>query len=259
MAAPVVTFYEDDDATELNNSNPLDFGTVDAATTSDEIEFHIHNNKGGSSAVSDMENVRITEVTKNGLSSGDGAANGEEMVEDKWALVRSITNEEVTSTAVGGATTHTLANIRGDILDAPGAPTGTPGSDAGSIAEGTYYYVVVAVDETGETLKGTESSAVVVASPNNQVDLAWTAVTGATGYKVYRTTSSGTYTTPALVGTVETNSLTDTLATPTTGAPLGTATVTYGHQHDAAMKLAVPSDATAGEIESKTRILYQYT
>lgn len=118
MAAPVVTFYEDDDLTELNNSNPLDFGTVDAATTSDEIEFHIWNNKGGGTIVSDMENVRITEVTKNGLSSGDGAANGEEMVEDKWLLIKSLTNSETTFTAVGGATTHTLDDISGAVSGA---------------------------------------------------------------------------------------------------------------------------------------------
>lgn len=259
MPVPVVTYSEDDDETELNNSNPLDFGTVDAAATSDEIEFHIWNNKGGVAAVSDMENVRITSVTKNGLNSGDGALNGEEFVEDKWMLIRSLTNNETEFSAVGGADTHTLANIRGDILDVPGAPTGTPGSDAGSVADGTYYYVVVAVDETGETLKGTESSAVVVASPNNQVALTWPAVTGATGYKVYRTTTSGTYTTPSLVGTVETNSLTDTLATPTSGAPLATATATYGHKHDVEGKLSIPADATAGQVECKTRTLYQYT
>ena len=108
-------------------------------------------------------------------------------------------------------------------VPAPGAPSGVTGG-GGSIADATYYYVLTSTNANGETIKGTESGAITITGGGGvgSVALSWTAVSGATGYKIYRTTTSGTYTTPALITIITsgaTVSYTDILATPSAGAP----------------------------------------
>jgi hypothetical protein len=72
------------------------------------------------------------------------------------------------------------------------APTLTASSTSGSLsANTTYYYEVTAVNAWGESA-GTVQS--VSTGADKTVTVSWTAVTGATGYNVYRTTTSGTYT-----------------------------------------------------------------
>ena len=58
----------------------------------------------------------------------------------------------------------------------------------------TYYYKVTAIDSAGgESAASSEVSATTGAGANTTqtINVSWTAVTGATGYKVYRATSSG--------------------------------------------------------------------
>ena len=96
-------------------------------------------------------------------------------------------------------------------LSSPGQPTvtnvGTPGTT-------TYYYWVSATNAEGETQLGpsqvtTTSNATLNTNNYNQVD--WDAVTGATGYKVYRTptatapSGTGSY----LVGETATTTIND--------------------------------------------------
>jgi hypothetical protein len=66
---------------------------------------------------------------------------------------------------------------------------------------GAKYYRITALNATGET-QGSREIAITVDDTTKRVTLTWTKPTGATGYKVYRTTAQGVYTTPALVATV---------------------------------------------------------
>jgi hypothetical protein len=80
-----------------------------------------------------------------------------------------------------------------DALYHLGAPTGLTVSASGSgsaLLAGTYYYVVTAIDGLGgET---TKSSEVSVVNSGGQVNvLTWNPVNFATGYNIYRSTSSG--------------------------------------------------------------------
>jgi hypothetical protein len=115
-------------------------------------------------------------------------------------------------------------------MTVPTAPTGTPATSGGSMADGTYYYVLTAVDRFGgETIKGTESAAITITggSGNGSVALTWTTLVQAYKYKLYRTTVSGTYTTPALIATLPSNaefSYIDTASAASTGAPPATTT-----------------------------------
>lgn len=260
MADPVVTFYDIDDLNEMDDDeNPDSIGTVSAGSTSAPAQINIWNNKEGVGDVSKMENVRITTVTMNGLSEGDTVVNGKEIVENRIIAVKSLTNGDSNFTNIGGVTTKTLADIRGDKLATPGQPSGTVVDDVGSnLPIGSYYYKVSALDETGETLAGLESSEVVVGAVDKAVDLEWDAVEGASSYKIYRTSTTGVYGSTSLLATVETNSFTDNLASPDTGEPLSSATVTYGHKHMIQRRAEVPTTASAGPMSWKYRVMYSY-
>ena len=105
-------------------------------------------------------------------------------------------------------------------------------SNGGTLVDTTtYYWVVTAVDANGgETVKSNERS-LVIAAPNQTANLSWAApVEGAaavTSYKVYRTTSSGTYGATSLRATVaggSTLSYIDTGGGLSTGTPPGSST-----------------------------------
>lgn len=137
-------------------------------------------------------------------------------------------------------------------LAAPGAPIGTPSASGGSITTGTYYYSLVAQSSLtgGQTVRGTESSAVSVTGPAGSVSLTWTAVPGAVGYLVYRTSTSGTYSSPSYLGFAYTNSYTDTASSPNSGTPTSTDT-----QVQAASKLLINDAYTATGTNSGSSVL----
>lgn len=66
---------------------------------------------------------------------------------------------------------------------------------------GQYYWVITAYNATGETVASLEVTKNVDVT-TKRVTLTWAQVTGASGYKVYRSTVSGAYTTPCLVAMV---------------------------------------------------------
>ena len=76
-------------------------------------------------------------------------------------------------------------------LDTLPAPTLTPTSGGSLSAGATYYYLVTAVNTTawGESA-GTEAHA-QTSSSNKTITVSWSAVSGASGYHIYRGTSAG--------------------------------------------------------------------
>jgi titin len=92
-------------------------------------------------------------------------------------------------------------------------------TDPALASDTTYYYEVTAVDPGGESARSTEASALTApAAPAGltasvtqvHISLKWTASTGATSYKIYRSTSSnGEGSTPLATG-VTTASFVDT-------------------------------------------------
>ena len=102
---------------------------------------------------------------------------------------------------------------------AMGAVTATLAA-GGTLAVGSYYYVVTACKTTGggETVQSAEATATTTAG-NQTINLSWAAVPGAIGYRVYRSTTTGSYLTPALAGNPTTNSFSDAGVTLSAGAP----------------------------------------
>jgi len=261
MVAPVVKMFNSDDTIEFNtDSSPIDFGNVDPGTTGTAVEVHLWNNKGGTQNQSAMQDVRIGIVTRNGYTSGDTVAYGKEIVEGHYMQCKSLTLQEANYSAIGGSIVKTMADIKGSQILAPGKPTGIPQTDlAGLMAVGSVYYRVSAVDESGETLAGVESDEIVVESPDNAVQLSWTAVEGATGYKIFRTVDSGIYNGYSFIGLSASSNYTDRLASPLAGVPLSVATVTFQHSHKASLQPVIPPSITPGSVEFRVRVLYRYS
>jgi predicted secreted protein len=117
-------------------------------------------------------------------------------------------------------------------LAAPGTVTPTPSSSGGTLAAGTYFYKVTATNAAGETIGSPEATTTTTGSTGS-VALAWSAVSGATGYKIYRGASAGA---ESVFFTSATNSFTDVggagtagtvPTTNTSAAPLATAKMAH--------------------------------
>jgi len=109
---------------------------------------------------------------------------------------------------------------------APVITLGATSGTGGTFAPGTYFWVVSAISATGESIVSNELTA-TIASNGTQV-LNWTAIVGATGYKVYRGSVSGAQNIlVASLGTVVT--YTDTgIAGTVTAPPFNTTAFTKG-------------------------------
>jgi large repetitive protein len=100
-------------------------------------------------------------------------------------------------------------------------------------ASTTYYYQISAITPLGESIPTAQASATTTNAAGNNltINLAWTAVPGATSYKIYRSTSSGRFI-QAYLTTVTTNSYVDAgssaaLTAPTFN-PLTASSITVG-------------------------------
>jgi len=101
--------------------------------------------------------------------------------------------------------------LRAVTPDAPFASTapsissfGSASTSGGHLVGGTtYYYEVTSVTGAGESVAGSESSYTPpTGTSTNQITLNWPAVAGATGYKIYRSTTEGGEQLLATVGAV---------------------------------------------------------
>jgi PKD repeat protein len=74
-------------------------------------------------------------------------------------------------------------------------------TSGGALTAGTYKYYVTAINANGETTVSNEIT-ITTATTNLTGALTWGAVTGATGYKVYRTAAAGATGTELLIATL---------------------------------------------------------
>jgi type II secretory pathway pseudopilin PulG len=153
----------------------------------------------------------------------------------------------------GRILTETLIALTSVSVLAPSAaPTLTGSTTGGTLAAATYYYVISAVNATGESAKSTEAN-VTTTGTTSSVGLTWPAVLNATSYKVYRGTSTGTegvyYSVAAPAS--GTPSFTDIGGTTQTGTPLSANTtianlVPTDYFHLVTLALASPTTLNFG-------------
>jgi len=96
------------------------------------------------------------------------------------------------------------AGIMGVALEQLAAPVQSAlatAASGGTITAGTYRYIVTAINASGETTASNEQSIVTTGSTST-VTVTWAAVTGATGYKLYKTAAGGATGTELLYKTV---------------------------------------------------------
>jgi fibronectin type 3 domain-containing protein len=146
----------------------------------------------GCASVSSSGGGKVTTVPS--APAGLSATAGNAQVSLSWAASSGATSYHLKrSTTSGGPYTQVAS------------PSGTTDVDA-SLTNGTkYFYVVSALDSAGESANSAEVSATPSApqtppptpigleatAGNAQVSLSWTASTGASGYNVKRSTTSG--------------------------------------------------------------------
>jgi hypothetical protein len=106
--------------------------------------------------------------------------------------------------------------IAAEVLLPPVATSATPVA-GGALTAGTYKYYITAINSFGETIVSNELTGTTSAG-NLTITLLWAAVTGATGYKIYRTASGGATGTELLLTTV---GLVTTYNDAAVGAPTG--------------------------------------
>lgn len=69
---------------------------------------------------------------------------------------------------------------------ATGQPTGTPSPSGGGLLAGSYYAKIITIDQYGgKSVASVESALVTTTGSTGSIAWAWTAVAGATSYRVY--------------------------------------------------------------------------
>ncbi|WP_224367932.1 glycoside hydrolase family 6 protein [Hyalangium versicolor] len=151
--------------------------------------------------------------------TGLTATSGNQQVALSWAAALGATSYTVKQGTASSGPFATIATVTGTSYTQTGLTNGT-----------TYYFVVSASNSHGESVNtsavsGTPGSQVLsaptsllaTATSYSQINLSWTGAAGATGYKVYRSTSANVAVTATnLVGTSLTTSFSNTGLTPNT-------------------------------------------
>lgn len=99
-----------------------------------------------------------------------------------------------------------MRDVKVSGLTATGSITG------GTLAADDYYYVITATDKYGETQASVQKTGTVASGTTGSVALTWTALDGAAGYRIYRSTTSGDFTSKSFytISSGATTSYTDT-------------------------------------------------
>ncbi|MCK4705404.1 MAG: hypothetical protein KAT90_07995, partial [Gammaproteobacteria bacterium] len=144
--------------------------------------------------LSSLETSASPQVPAPGTPTSLGTIASDANVDLSWNATTGATGYNIYRSTTSGTYSTVLVNT-----------AGTTYSDT-TVSNGiTYYYVITAVNPGGESPNSSEVSASpqvpapvapiglgAIASDAN-VDLAWSATTGATAYNIYRSTTSGSY------------------------------------------------------------------
>ncbi|MBD3232841.1 MAG: flagellar hook-basal body complex protein [candidate division Zixibacteria bacterium] len=156
----------------------IPFGQQEPANATTEVSLANNLDSDATESDASLVSAGTTNVTSVSGTAINGVGGSHNIV---------ITGRNATHSV--GSGTH--AN---ELSDIGTAPTTTINAGGGfNQGAGTYYYYVTAYNDLGETL-GTESAGVTVDPVTDaSVTVSWDEVTGATGYRIYRTETSGDY------------------------------------------------------------------
>jgi hypothetical protein len=155
MAIPVITLL---DSAQTSSVSSWTIGTLKSQVDSDIFEVNVWNNKGGTSAVSDLQSASVTVVAADGSNNSD-------VVTNTWVQVRI--NDEVDA---GSAAVFTKIG--------------------GSTVAALYYKGATGTDKTNQIIKGTTNDGTAANSATNycnckfKVNIPMNAVAGAQTFKI---------------------------------------------------------------------------
>jgi alpha-tubulin suppressor-like RCC1 family protein len=150
-------------------------------------------NDGGESLASTQVSA-TPQVPSPGVPSGVSAAGNNAQVTVNWNAVSGAKSYNIYWSTTAGVTT--AAGTKEASVSMPYTHTGLTNGT-------TYYYIVTAVNDGGESLASTQVSAtpqvplpdapsgISAVGGNAQVTVSWNAVSGANSYNIYYTTTSG--------------------------------------------------------------------
>lgn len=168
----------------------------------------------------------------------------------------SVSAEALTSAPLAGAWYALKHRNVQATLSPPVMGSSATATTGGTLTPGTYFYKVTATNAAGETIGGTEVSQVVpTGTSTNTVTINWTAVAGASGYKVYRGTSAGGEAVFFTVATGSTVTYTDTGTAGTAGSPPTTNTASSIVLHDGAATKVLGTDFAVDPVSGRIQIL----
>lgn len=163
-------------------------------------------------------------------------------------------------TAIGGSpvfATPDLISLSPPVVNTaaivPSTLAGTPSTTGGTLAAGTYFWSMTATTAAGESIVGNQISATTTGSTSSNV-LTWTAVTGATGYKIYRGASFLTVNT--LVTTIGSGATVTYTDTGSAGTSVSPPAVNGAVLPAPAAPSAGNSGASGGVLSANTQIYY---
>lgn len=110
----------------------------------------------------------------------------EHNVSYKFTFLETL-NSDVLKAVYGDANVATTAGAAS--LAAPVITLGATATTGGTFAAGAYFWKLAATNANGETVGSNELTATLAV--NGTQVISWTAITGATGYKLYRGTTAG--------------------------------------------------------------------
>jgi hypothetical protein len=203
---PVGTYYYEYSIVTANGETTCSPETAALTTTSESRTIRLTLPSFPSYAVS--YNIYRTEV--------NGPTGSEKLLKAGLTLPTFNDDGSLTIVSVSPPEVNTA------VIDVPGIPTCVASNTGGSMAAGTYYYVLTALTANGETTMSPQSPGVTITSSTGSVRLSWTAITTATGYNIYRTTTSGSYGLSSYVTTIvsgSTTTYTDTSLSTKQGTP----------------------------------------
>lgn len=115
-----------------------------------------------------------------------------EVLEKKTAIASPAAAAALTWATVNVTRTGTGTNPVAQELTTPASLVAAAPSAGGALTKSTsYFYKVVAEDDTGATLASNEATEKTASGTELTIKLSWTAVTGALKYTIYRATTTG--------------------------------------------------------------------
>lgn len=156
--------------------------------------------KGISLQASNLSFTNTVDFSTNFSIASTGAALFKQRSGQDSTTAFQIQNASGTSLLTGDTTNMNVTLAGGSLyvnaVANPAAPTLATASTGGSLTAATYYYKLAAIGQTGATTTTAISSSpasVTTAGTTSVNTLSWMAVSGATGYAVYRSTNNTTW------------------------------------------------------------------